>query len=499
MNASSLIPMGDLPLFHSRRPESPVAALVHAGEALSWAELDRRANRRAAALRAAGVRADDFVTLALPNGAAVFELTFAVWKLGATPHVVAPCLPLPELQAILELVRPRLVIAADPSIQRLTDARGADFGSHEGSDAPIAARVARSWKAMSSGGSTGRPKVIVSHRPAEYDPATVEIGMPSASSVLNPGPLYHNAPFSCSHLALFRGSTVIDMGRFEAEEALRLIQEHRVAWVNFVPTMMHRIWRLPTTLRQQYDLSSLRAVWHMAAPMPKWLKAAWIEWLGPECIFELYGGTEGQGFTTIGGEEWLQHPGSVGRPLDCELRILGEDGRELPPGEVGEIYLRPLSGPTYHYLGAEARVASGGFESIGDFGWCDAEGYLYIADRRTDLIISGGANVYPAEVEGALMEHPAVDSAIVIGLPDEDLGARVHAIIRPARGAAPSLEELKTFLGERLSRYKIPRSLELTDQPLRDEAGKVRRSQWRSQRLAGTRATGARHPEAHER
>ena len=340
---------------------------------------------------------------------------------------------------------------------------------------------------MSSGGSTGRPKVIVDERPAVHDEASTYLGVASGEVVLNPGPLYHNAPFSMAHNALFKGNPLISMPRFDAEETLRLIARHRVASINFVPTMMLRIWRLPDEVKSRYELASLRNVWHMAAPMPRWLKHAWIDWLGPEKINEAYAGTESVGATTINGTDWLAHEGSVGRPRNCEVRVLNELGVEVPTGAIGEIWLKPtIARPSYHYLGAEPSRIVDGFQSLGDQGWLDADGYLYLADRRTDLIISGGSNVYPAEVENALMEHPAVEAAIVIGLPDEEFGARVHAIVRPSPGcaSAPTREELIEFVRVRLLSYKLPRSLEFTDAPLRDEAGKVRRTQLRAERLA---------------
>jgi bile acid-coenzyme A ligase len=230
--------------------------------------------------------------------------------------------------------------------------------------------------------------------------------------------------------------------------------------------------------------------------MPHWLKEAWISWLGPERVWELYAGTEAQGQTMISGTEWLAHRGSVGRPVRSQMKILDDNGHELPHGEVGEIYMRPESASlTYHYLGAEARRRPDGFESLGDFGWMDQDGYLYIADRRTDLILRGGANIYPAEVEAVLMEHPEVDVAVVIGLPDADLGARVHAIVRPRTPAAsiilPGEAALRAFVAERLAAYKAPASYEFTQAELRDDAGKVRRSQLRAERLAQAGAAQA--------
>ena len=248
--------------------------------------------------------------------------------------------------------------------------------------------------------------------------------------------------------------------------------------------MMKRIWRLPDEVRLGHDVSSLSVVWHLAEPCPMWLKEAWIDWLGAEKIFELYAGTEAQAVTIITGPEWLEHRGSVGRPSTGEFMIADLDGNPLPTGEQGEVWLRSTSDqPTYRYVGAEARTLDGGWESLGDMGWFDEDGYLYLGDRMQDMILSGGANIYPAEVESVLQEHPAVRSVCVIGLPDEDRGNNVHAIVE-ADPDALDATELLTFAGERLAKYKLPRTVEVVDTPLRDDAGKVRRSALRAERLA---------------
>jgi bile acid-coenzyme A ligase len=483
----AMTPLGAIPLINAMRLGPDATALKHGNEVVSWGELDRRSTRRAWALHAAGVSQDDLVTMALPNGALFYEVAFAVWKLGATPHVVSWRLPHVELAAILDVAKPRLLLSTERLLVEGLGARDPTMDLLDGGDGPLPPRVSKHWKAMSSGGSTGRPKIILDQGPGEVDIESTRLGIPHDDVILNTGPLYHNGPFGATHRALFSGSAVVGMLKFDPEEALRLIDENRVSWVNFVPTMMHRIWRLPPAVRERYDLSSLKAVWHMAAPMPAWLKECWIEWLGPERIFELYGGTEGQGLTVIRGDEWLAHRGSVGRPKDFGIRILDERGTEVPTGEVGEIYMLPArgQGSTYRYLGAEPRSTDGGYESIGDFGLLDGAGYLYIADRRTDLILSGGANIYPAEVEATLMEHPGVEVAVVIGLPHEDLGAVVHAIVKPQADYTEPFDEavLSAFVAARLARYKTPRSYEFTLQALRDDAGKVRRTQLREERL----------------
>jgi bile acid-coenzyme A ligase len=306
---------------------------------------------------------------------------------------------------------------------------------------------------------------------------------------LVPGPLYHNAPFMFSMSGLFKGQHLIVLPRFDASSTLELIERFSVTWLLMVPTMMLRIWRLPEDERTRRDLSSVKGILHLAAPCPPWLKEAWIEWLGPEVIWELYAGTEAQGVTIISGADWMAHKGTVGKPAEGTMRILDPvTHEELPPGEIGEVWMRPPEGrSTYQYIGAEARTDDEGWESLGDMGSMDAEGYLFLADRRTDLILAGGANIYPAEVEAALDEHPAIASCCVIGLPDEDLGQRVHAILEldPAATAqgGPDDDELRTFLKERLAPYKIPRSFERAEGTIRDDAGKVRRSQLRQERL----------------
>jgi bile acid-coenzyme A ligase len=339
---------------------------------------------------------------------------------------------------------------------------------------------------MTSGGSTGRPKLILDLTPAEVDPEVPENFMSAGGTTLVPGPLYHAGPFITTWQSLFAGRRVVLMPGFDASECLALIERHRVDWVLFVPTMMQRIWKLPEAERRARDLSSLRVVMCSGAASPAWLKRAWIDWLGAEKIYEAYGGSERIGGTLITGSEWLAHPGSVGRPTGGrKLRILDPEGRELPPGEVGEVFMMPPGGQgsTYRYIGAEATATPDGWESLGDMGTLDLEGFLYLVDRKTDMIVTGGANVYPAEVEAAIDAHPAVRSSAVIGLPDDDLGQRVHAIVDAPGGVAE--DALRSHLRERLARYKIPRSFELVCEPLRDDAGKVRRPALRAARLAG--------------
>ncbi len=485
-----LLPLADVPRWYADHKPSSTIAVRHDGQELTWDALERAANRRARAFAERGVKAGDYVAIGLPNSNAFYETSFAIWKLGATPTSLSHRLPRGEVAAILDVLKPALVVGGEPD-WNAPNALPQDFVPVGVSDEPLDCPIARYWKAMTSGGSTGRPKIILDHQPAVVElTAAPPLGIEHGTALLNPGPLYHNAPFLVSHQALFAGGSVTGLKKFDAEEALRLIEAHRLEWVNFVPTMMHRIWALPESVRNRYDLSSLKVVFHMAAPMPPWLKEKWIDWLGPERIFELYGGTERQGSTVISGTEWLAHKGSVGRPdpAMCQIRIIGEDGNDVAPGETGEIYFLPASGSgsTYHYLGANPKRRQDGWESIGDVGRFDADGYLYLGDRLSDMILRGGANIYPAEVEAAVVAHPDVRSSIVVGLPDAELGSRLHAIIEIREGADPRgiIDGMGPVLAELLSRNKHPESYEIATVSLRDDSGKARRTLLRDERLA---------------
>ncbi len=459
--------------------------------------MEERSDTFARHLRHLGVKHGDMVTMSLPNTEAWHMSAIACWKLGAIPQPVSPRLPVRELEAIIELADPPVVLGTEstPPTSRLSLDVGAWLAANPppaggGKTPPSADReplpdaVSPSWKAPTSGGSTGRPKLIVSGDPAIHDEdLPVPLLIQPDGCMVMPGPLYHNGPLIWSSIALRYGNHVVVLPKFDAEATLQALQDHRADIVYLVPTMMKRILRLPEAQRLSYDLSALRTVWHLAEPCPAWVKDAWIEWLGPEKIIELYGGTEGQLSTTISGVEWLTHRGSVGKPLLGKIMICDEAGNEMPNGTMGEVWLQSARDtPTYTYIGAEARRRDGGWESLGDNGWVDDEGYLYLGDRVSDMILSGGANIYPAEVEAALQEHPAIESCAVIGLPDDDLGNVIHAIVQ-ADVSTFDEDAVRAFLTERLVRYKIPRSFEVVTEPLRDEAGKVRRSDLRAQRV----------------
>ena len=470
----------------ARGPARP--ALTDDSRTVTRDELERRTNRLARAYAERGVTPDRFVTIGLPNGVEFLEAVVAAWKLGATPQPISWRLPAREREAIVELADPALVVGvADASVAGRPAVPVAFEPDAALPDTPLPDRVATAWKAPTSGGSTGRPKLIVSGAPATVDPdLPSQLRIELDGRLVVPGPLYHNGPFGAACLGLLRGNHVVVLPRFDPVATLDAVARHRADWLYLVPTMMLRIWRLPEEERRRFDVSSLRSVWHMAAPCPDWLKQCWIDWIGAEHLWELYGGTEGQAFTIISGTEWLAHRGSVGRVAVGEMRVLDPDGMPVPPGTVGEIFMRRPEGtpPTYRYLGAEARTR-GDWESLGDLGWMDAEGYVYLTDRHTDMILVGGANVYPAEIEAALEAHPRVRSSAVIGLPDEDLGNRVHALVQLDGEVEDA--ELAAHLRERLAPYKVPRSYERSAEPLRDEAGKVRRTALRAARATPPR------------
>jgi bile acid-coenzyme A ligase len=468
--------------------EKPDAPAVTCGETtLTYSQFHKLSNRVARGLAQHGVKLGDLVTLGLPNSTDFAVACWAIWKLGATPQPVSFRLPKSELEAIMELAQTPVVIAEfDHQIDR-PRLSVPDLLALSDDDSDLPDAVAPVSKAPTSGGSTGRPKLILSGQPGVTAKVTPEVGgwrmKPSSVCVL-PAPLYHNAGFGMMMAAFSVGAHMVLLPRFEPEATLAAIEKNRATWIYLVPTMMTRIWRLPEDVRAKYDLSSLETLWHLAAPCPAWLKEAFIHWVGPETVMELYAGTEAQAVTTISGAEWLEHRGSVGKVTVGEMIAVGEDGKPLPPGEVGEIYMRRPEGapPSYKYIGAVAKTLPGGWESLGDIGWFDEDGYLYLADRRTDMILVGGSNVYPAEIEAALEEHPAVQSCAVIGLPDEDLGNRVHAIVQ-TKGACDEAS-LRAHLADKLVTYKQPRSYEFVDEPLRDDAGKVRRTALRDERIA---------------
>ena len=462
-------------LLAAQDPDAP--AVSHNGRTLTRAELDSTTNRLARAYAELGVRQGDYVTVALPNSIEWVQAVIATWKLGAVPQPLSARLPDHEYAGILEL-RERALVVGRPDPRGVVRSVPGDFEPDPCiPDTPLPEAVSPSLKSMASGGSTGRPKLIeagVSGRFAGNLVAAMMGNQPSDTQLISV-PLSHNTGFTSATTALATGQHLVLMSRFDPHEFLRLITGYRVNYLATVPTIMQRLLPVYRENPNAYDLSSLTRWWHLAAPCPPNIKEAWIEILGPDVVWELYGGTELQALTFISGSEWLTHRGSVGRVVSGEMKILDDDGNECAPGVIGEIYMRPREGakPTYRYIGSAAKQHDG-WDSLGDLGWFDEDGYLYLADRRVDMFTVGGRNVYPAEIENALSEHPDVLSCLVVGVPHDDLGQVPHALVH---SAVPLDEaQIKAFVGDRLAEYKVPRSVEFVDTPLRDDAGKARRS-----------------------
>ena len=324
--------------------------------------------------------------------------------------------------------------------------------------------------------------------------ALVSFWMNPDSIYLSPAPLYHTAPSVWSMSAQAGGVTTVVMEKFDPEGCLDAIQRHRVTHGQFVPAMFTRMLKLPEAVRNSYDLSSLQRVMHAAAPCPVEIKKQMMDWWGP-IIDEYYASSEAIGSTLISAEEWLAHPGSVGKPMACEIHIVDENGNELPPGQAGEIYF--AGGYSFEYLNDAAKTAASrdmhGWVTVGDVGYVDEEGYLYLTDRRHHMIISGGVNIYPQETENLLVTHPKVLDAAVFGVPDDEMGQRVLAAVQtvdPADATAEFADELLTWLRDRLAHYKCPRSIAFEAQLPRTDTGKLYKRRTDREILGVTHAPG---------
>lgn len=454
-----------------------IDAIVDANGALTFADLEVSTNQLARLFQEYDVVAGDYVLISTPMCSLLLQSAIAAWKIGAVPMPVSDRMVQSELDAIIELGRPR--IAVDTTDRTVSVPRVSGIDQLQGYNSEsLPPMVPPHLKAPTSGGSTGLPKLIVSGSPG--DPASIiqtgqTMGVPTDGVCLITAALYHNAPFSDALAALALGNTTVLMERFEAETTLQMIEEHRATWVYAVPAMMQRIWKLPDEVKYNYDLSSVETFFHVAAPCPQWLKREWIDWLGADVIYELYGPTEGQAATTITGREWLEHPGSVGTAIVGEVSIRDENGQEVSSGQTGEVWLRRGAGepPSYHYIGANGESQDGNWETVGDIGWMDDDGYLYLTDRRSDMLLVGGVNVYPAEIEAATDMHPAVLASCVVGLDEPELGKVPVMVIETGDGEIP--DNFHDFLSNQLSRVKIPHQVVATTQRLRDHAGKIRK------------------------
>jgi bile acid-coenzyme A ligase len=440
-----------------------------------WPALDRRSGQVAAALAARGLRQGDLIAVALRNSPEFIFSTLAAWKLGAVPVPVRWDIPEWELGRLREVVNAKVFLTSDdiPWLDATADDPVPDL--------PDA--ISPQVNGTCSSGSTGTPKVIIAERPGVYTPglrttfAEVLGGtVTHPQTVLVPTAMYHTNGFVTLH-NLVAGARLIVMEKFDAARAVSVIERYRVTNFTCTPTMLQRIADLPDI--DDRDLSSLEFILQGAAMMPPALIHRWAKLIGAKRIIMAYGMTEGLGLTAIRGDDWMSHQGSVGRGfMGAEIRILDDDGTDLPTGEIGEIFLRTPNAVGYRYLGPvpRMRTTEDGFATAGDMGYLDEEGYLFLADRRVDMIVTGGANVFPAEVEAALIDHPGVADVVVIGLRDPEWGRRVHAIIEPADHCAPlAADEVRAYAKARLAPYKVPKTIEIVEAIPRSAATKVNR------------------------
>jgi long-chain acyl-CoA synthetase len=505
-----------------RRGDAP--ALVDESGSTSWRELDARVDRAIHALRAAGLRAGDTLAILSGNRRELYELMLAAshasWRYVPinwhfAPEEIAYVLGNSDAVAFVadgrfaDAARETVARADCPSL-RLRALIGAKADGFENYEALLAAAPSGppgepglGGPMFYTSGTTGRPKGVVNSHFRIGAPAAVlklvgaaivgALELPADGTALVVGPAYHSAQWAFSFFPLVTGQSVVMRHRFDAAETLALIDRHRVTNVHLVPTQFVRLLRLDDATRAHFDGSSLAAIWHGAAPCPPDVKRRMIEWWGPK-IFEYYGSTEGAIVTRIDSATWLAKPGSVGRPLDAiELRIVREDGSAAEIGEEGQIYFRNRGGVDFEYHKDPEKTKAAHLEpgvfTTGDVGFVDADGHLFLCDRKIDMIISGGVNIYPAEIEGVLCDHPAVLDAAVFGIPDEEFGESVKAAVQlvPGRTAGALLErELVDYCRERLAGYKAPRSVDFVESLPRHPTGKLYKRLLREPYWAGT-------------
>jgi bile acid-coenzyme A ligase len=445
--------------------------------AVTWRELDDRSTQLARVLAGRGIQEGEYLAVCLRNSPEHLMACFAGWKVGAVIVPMRWDLPDWERGRILDVVAPRLIV----------DAEHADLfdESLSASTELLPEAVSPHGWAMCSSGSTGTPKVIVVNNPGIYveGPGTSTVvetfgPLPQPQRVLVPAPLYHTNGFT-TFRSLMSGVQVVLLERFNAPRILDLIEEHRITGFIGATPMLQRLAQVPGI--EERDLSSIDWVQQGASPLPVWLGRRWCELVGAEHFYLSYGATEGHGLAVCRGDQWLEHPGTLGRGfMETEIEILDADGHELPPGEVGSIYMRTPTGPGASYVGdnvAPMPRTDDGFVTVGDMGWLDEEGFLYMADRRVDMIVTGAVNVFPAEVESALSEHPGIADVVVVGLRDPEWGRRVHAIVQaedPSR--VPEADEVIGFAKERLAAYKVPKTVEFVSALPRSDAMKLSRA-----------------------
>ncbi|CAM3382175.1 acyl-CoA synthetase [Mycobacterium intermedium] len=486
--------------------ESPALILADGG-VISYGELYARSQRVAALLHDVGLRRGDGVALVLPNRAEFFEITWGCQLSGLYYTAVNTHFTGDEAAYVIDDSEAKVVFV-DASLTDIAArlrtgsaavhahiAVGGDLAGWMPYEGALASAgepppLSDGSEMLYSSGTTGRPKAIRRPLPVDgngsWGQALLEkvlvnrYGMERSSVYLSPAPLYHAAGVNYAMGVHRVGAASILVPKFDAEATLRLIEKHSVTHAQFVPTMFVRMLKLPKETRSSYDLSSLRCVVHAAAPCPVDVKYQMMDWLGP-IIYEYYGGTEGFAGSTIDPQQWLAHPGSVGKPYN-PVHVLDEDGRELPPGQTGELFFE--GGPDFEYFKDPVKTASvsneRGWRSLGDMGYLDEDGYLYLTDRSTFMIVSGGVNIYPQEVENLLVMHPKLVDAAVFGVPNDEFGEEVKAVVQPVAGvplspdAAEALEaEIIAYCREHLATYKCPRTIDFEAELPRDPNGKL--------------------------
>jgi len=484
-----------------------LAVVTSSGRTVTFGELETRSCRLAQALHSHGLRPSDHVAVLLPNDHRTHEVAFGLQRSGLYYTLVNTHLAAEEAAYIVNDCGASVVItsfalgglaaelvALTPDVDlRLVIGGAVDgYADYDEFVAPHPREPLpdeqEGFAMLYSSGTTGHPKGV--RRDLSGDPfgtsATLVpmlgriLGFGEGDVYLSPAPLYHSAPLVWSMTVQRMGGTVVVMEHFDAEQCLGLMQQHRVTHAQFVPTMFVRMLKLPEDVRSRYDLSALRSVVHAAAPCAPEVKRRMIEWWGP-IIHEYYSGTEGLGMTWITSEEALAHPGSVGRAIWGEVHVCGDDGEELPVGEDGVVYFGARAGtPTFEYNNDPEKTRqtfnAKGWSTLWDVGHLDDEGYLYLTDRKLFMIVSGGVNIYPQEIENVLVLHPAVADVAVFGIPEPEMGEEVKAVVQLAPGVSggPELEaEIIAFCREHLSHYKCPRSVDFVDELPRGENGKL--------------------------
>lgn len=451
-------------------PDEPI--VVDADGVLTARDLDAAATGLAHELLRRGVRRDDTVAVSLPNGRDFVISCFGIWRAGATPQPLSTALTPGERRDLERVAPPAAAIGERPSSPAVAWLPGPPAVLRTG---PLPDIAASCWKAPATSGSTGRPKIVRAAAPATLDPSRpVAAFLPHRATQLVAGPLWHSAVFTYAFRGLLTGHRLVVMDRFDAARWLDLVEQHRVTWGLLVPAMMARLLRLPEQTRASARVASIERVLHMGAPCAPALKRAFLDWLGPDRVDEVYAGSESNGLTRITGAEWYERPGSVGRPIGgTRIRIRAEDGADLPAGESGLVWMRRGDTAAYAYVGAASRRDDHGWDTLGDIGHLDDDGYLYLHDRADDVINRGGDKIAPAVVEAALESHPAVVEAVAFGVDDDELGQIVHAAVRLG-DAAVALAEVLADARSRLG-PRAPVVLHATTTPLRNDAGKVRR------------------------